>query len=99
MKEGETMNNIPTREDILSIRGSVPVEVAAKYLGVSKSFLYGALQKGVVPIGTAYLADKEWSYDIRPLALVEYNEHGGYHQFQEFRKYLIDTIQAAIMDS
>lgn len=93
------MEKIPTREEILMIRGSVPVEIAAKYLGVSKSFLYGALQKGVVPIGSAYMADKEWCYDIRPLALVEYNEHGGYNQYQEFRQYLIDTIQAAIMDS
>ena len=86
----------PTTEEILAIEGSVPVEVAARYLGQSKSFIYGGMQKGVLPIGTAYIAEKEWTYDIRPLALVRYNETGGRWQYDDFRKHVLEILQAAM---
>lgn len=35
----------PTKEEILAIEGSVPVEMAARYLGRPKDFIYNGLQK------------------------------------------------------
>ena len=86
----------PTKEEILAIDGSVPVEVAARYLGQSKDFIYCGLQKQVLPIGTAYIREKEWCYDIRPQALVEYNEPGGVRQHKEFEHFVRAMIANAV---
>lgn len=86
----------PTTEEILAIEGSVPVDVAARYLGTTKDFIYCAMQKQVLPIGTAYLRSKEWCYDIRPQALVEYNEHGGVAQYKAFEDHVTAIIQRVI---
>lgn len=86
----------PTREEILAIEGSVPVDVAARFLGKPKDFIYCGLQKQVLPIGTAYQREKEWCYDIRPKALVEYNEHGGVKQYEEFERYIKAVITSAV---
>jgi len=43
---------------------NVPVDIARKYLGVSKRFLYAALQQGNIPIGTAAQLSGEWAYYI-----------------------------------
>lgn len=86
----------PTTEEILAIDGSVPVEMAAQYLGQSKDFIYCAMQKQVLPIGTAYIREKEWCYDIRPQALVEYNEHGGVMQHKEFERFVRAMIANAV---
>lgn len=88
--------NKPTTAEILAIDGSVPVEMAAKYLGQSKDFIYCAMQKQVLPIGVAYIRKKEWCYDIRPQALVEYNEHGGVKQYMELEKHLKDVIRCTV---
>ena len=70
----------PTTEEILAINGSVPVEMAARYL----------------PIGTAYLREKEWCYDIRPQALVEYNEHGGVKRYMALEDHLRKVISCTV---
>ena len=85
-------NNIPNDDEILSVVGSVPVEMAARYLGVPKDFIYGGLQKQALPFGTAILMNKHWAYDIRPKALVEYNNHGGIRQYEEFKKHLLAIV-------
>ena len=82
----------PNDNDILAIDGSVPVETAARYLGTSKDFIYCAMQKQVLPIGTAYIRNKEWCYDIRPQALVEYNRHGGIRQYNDFQEHLLAVV-------
>lgn len=86
----------PTTEEILTIDGSVPVEMAARYLGQSKDFIYCAMQKQVLPIGTAYLREKEWCYDIRPQALVEYNEHGGVKRYMALEDHLRKVISCTV---
>lgn len=86
----------PTTEEILAIDGSVPVEMAARYLGQSKDFIYCAMQKQVLPIGTAYLREKEWCYDIRPQALVEYNEHGGVKRYMALEDHLRKVISCTV---
>lgn len=85
----------PTKEEILAIEGSLPVEMAARYLGRPKDFIYNGLQKQALPIGTAYIREKEWCYDIRPKALVEYNEHGGIMQHTEFEHFVRAVITNA----
>ena len=85
----------PNDNDILAIDGSVPVETAARYLGTSKDFIYCAMQKQVLPIGTAYIRNKEWCYDIRPQALVEYNRHGGIRQYNDFQAHLLAVVSNA----
>jgi hypothetical protein len=90
-----TLKPKPTKEEILAIEGSVPVEMAARYLGRPKDFIYNGLQKQALPIGTAYIREKEWCYDIRPQALVEYNEHGGIMQHTEFEHFVRAVITNA----
>ena len=65
-----------TDDDILNINGSVPVETAQKYLNIPKQMLYQGLQQGVFPFGVAVERRGKWSYDIRPKALVDYQNHG-----------------------
>lgn len=86
----------PTDDEILSINGSVPVDTAARYLGTSKDFIYCAMQKQVLPVGTAYIREKEWCYDIRPQALVEYNRHGGAKNYEDFQNHLLALISNAV---
>lgn len=80
----------------VAIDGSVPVEMAARYLGRPKDFIYNGLQKQALPIGTAYIREKEWCYDIRPQALIEYNEHGGVMQHKEFEHFVRAMIAQAV---
>lgn len=94
-RSGNSMRK-PTTEEILAIDGSVPVEMAARYLGQSKDFIYCAMQKQVLPIGTAYLREKEWCYDIRPQALVEYNEHGGVKRYMALEDHLRKVISCTV---
>jgi hypothetical protein len=44
---------------------NVPPRIAAKYLGVSKDYVYSGLKQGVLPFGTAVQSDKGiWSFNI-----------------------------------
>ena len=86
----------PTTEEILAVDGGVPVDMAARYLGTTKDFIYCGMQKQVLPIGTAYIRNREWCYDIRPKALVEYNEHGGVAQYKEFEAHVTAVIQKVV---
>lgn len=54
------------------------------------------MQKQVLPIGTAYLREKEWCYDIRPQALVEYNEHGGVKRYMALEDHLRKVISCTV---
>lgn len=66
-----------TDEDILAMQKVKPTD-AAKYLGVDVTTIYYGLQDGIFTFGTAIESQKSggWIYDIRPKALVEYNNHG-----------------------
>lgn len=50
----------------------VPAEVARKYLGVSKKFIYAALQQNRIPIGTAAMMNGKWVYNIPVARLKAY---------------------------
>lgn len=80
-----------TDNDILSINGSVPIDTAQKYLNIPKTMLYLGLQQGVFPFGVAVEGSGKWIYDIRPKALVEYQNHGTQNGLQE----LLDFLKAA----
>jgi|GEM_PF-6947029 len=81
-----------TDEDIL-IMEKVSPKVAAYYLGCSPDNIYLGLQNGVFPFGVAIRHDIEWSYDIRPRALVEYNRHGK----KDLLKDTVNYITACIL--
>ena len=63
--------------DILKMSKVTPAD-AADYLGLSTGTVREGLISGVFPFGVAIKADgaKNYCFDIRPLALVEYNRHG-----------------------
>ena len=63
--------------DILKMQKVTPAD-AADYLGLSVTTVREGLVSGVFPFGVAIKADgaKNYNFDIRPLALVEYNRHG-----------------------
>jgi len=63
--------------DILSMKRVTP-QVAARYLGISDDTLRDGLQDGTFTFGTASKSKKsgKWIYDIRPIALVNYNHNG-----------------------
>lgn len=88
--------HIPTTDEILAIKGSVPVDVAARYLGVTKNFIYLSMQNQLIPIGTACKGEREWMYDIRPLALVEYNQHGGTVQIDKLQTFMVEFMKRYI---
>lgn len=67
----------PTDEDILAMT-KVPVQVAADYLDMSPDTIRAGLITGELPFGSAVKLGnaQRTTFDIRPLALVEYNRHG-----------------------
>lgn len=50
----------------------VSVKEAASLLGVSPQFVRIAMQKGVLPIGTAVKMSSKWTYHISPYLLERY---------------------------
>lgn len=77
-----------TDNDILTIEGSVPVTTAHKYLKIPKEMLYQGLQQGVFPFGVAVMREGKYTYDIRPRALVEYQNHGTQNGLNELLAFL-----------
>lgn len=66
-----------TDEDILSMKKVTP-QIAAAYLNVSDDRIREGIQTGAFPFGTYDTGPggNKRSFDIRPKALVEYNNHG-----------------------
>nr|DAD83053.1 MAG TPA: Pyocin activator protein PrtN [Caudovirales sp. ct1Jx6] len=66
-----------TDAEILSLKRVTP-QVAARYLGISDDTLRDGLRDGTFSFGTASRSAKsgKWIYDIRPVALVNYNNNG-----------------------
>ena len=67
----KTTPRTPTDEEILSY-DSVPVEVAAKYIGWSSCNVVFALQQERAPFGIAARTGCTWTYNISPGLLVKY---------------------------
>ncbi len=68
--EEKFYDKTPTTDDIKCL-DNVPVEVAAKYLGVSKIFVMDGLRSQRLPIGAA-VKKKIWMYHISPGKLIAY---------------------------
>lgn len=66
-----------TDEDILSMKKVTP-QIAAAYLNVSDDQIREGLQTGEYRFGICFTGPSgiRRSFDIRPKALVEYNNHG-----------------------
>lgn len=67
----KTTPQTPTDAEILSYN-SVPVEVAAKYIGWSSCNVVFALQQERAPFGIAARTGGSWTYNISPGLLVKY---------------------------
>jgi len=80
-----------TDADILACK-SVSVPVAAEYLGIHAGYIRRGLQEGILPFGSAVFGGKEWSYDIRPQALVEYNRHGKRDLLEKTVQFILDAV-------
>lgn len=67
----------PTDEEILAY-DKVPTDIAARYIGMSTSSLYDALQQERVSFGFAVenKETKTWTYNISPGGLVKYKREG-----------------------
>lgn len=72
-------SNIPPPSDaeVLSF-DNVPVEVAARYIGMSPPTMYAALQDERVSFGFAVenKQTRTWTYNISPGGLVKYKREG-----------------------
>lgn len=68
-----TVNDIPTEADIRRYQ-NVPVDIAAKYLGVSQETVYRALQEGRAPFGFAAKNPEKnaYTHQISPERLIRY---------------------------
>ncbi len=73
-------SQVPTREEIMQYN-SVPVEVAAKYIGISDKRLRFAMQDERVPFGFVSInydaktySGNAYTYNISPGLLVAYKE-------------------------
>lgn len=88
----------PTDEDILAMT-KVPVQVAADYLDMSPDTIRAGLITGELPFGSAVRLGnaQRTTFDIRPLALVEYNRHGTGNNVNtdEIARKIIKRIQEA----
>jgi len=89
------MKQKPTDEEILEME-NITAKVAAAYLGIDGSKVYNGLQVGAFPFGTAYYSGKEWVYDIRPQALVEYNRHGKRDLIEQTVKFIVEAVGAHV---
>ncbi len=65
---------VPTDEEILSY-DSVPVSVAARYLGWTENNVRLALREGTAPFGIA-IKDRQLCYKITPGGLVTFKRSG-----------------------
>lgn len=66
----------PSDTDILSMTKVTPA-VAGQYLGISDDSIRDGLINGNFPFGTAIRSESgRYVYDIRPIALVNYNRNG-----------------------
>ncbi|MDE7445919.1 MAG: hypothetical protein K2N15_09515 [Lachnospiraceae bacterium] len=52
--------------------GKIKPEEAAKIIHTSVQYVRVAMQKGVLPIGTAVKLSSQWTYNISPKLLAEY---------------------------
>lgn len=74
------------REATQSACKSMTVKEAAEILGKSQQFVRVALQRGLLPFGTAVKLSSKWTYYISPAKLFEYAgvkeeaERGGAHE-------------------
>lgn len=64
-----------TDEDILAMK-KVSIKVASEYTGMSKAVIEQGLIDNSLPFGSAVKRLSKYSYDIRPRALVHYNNFG-----------------------
>lgn len=80
--------------DILSMNRVTP-QVAARYLGMSDDMLKELLKDGTFKFGTAWFNEKngKWFYDIRPKALVDYNNNGQAHNINDIVDRLIERLE------
>ena len=63
---------IPTEDEIRAY-DNVPVETAARYIGMSTSTMYRGLQEERIPFGFAVPNDEgHWVYNISPEGLIKY---------------------------
>lgn len=69
------MAKIPTDDEIREMR-SVPVEVAAAYIGVSPATIRNSLKQFRAPFGCALRNDAHYVYNIPGPALVRYRNEG-----------------------
>lgn len=84
----------PTDEEILAVEGSTTIDMACRYLGMPRNMFCIAMQKQVLPVGTAVKnPGGEWSYDIRPQALVAYNKMGGIQRYNDFESHVLAMIE------
>lgn len=92
----KTTAQTPTDEDILSYN-SVPLEVAAKYIGWSSCNIAFALQQERAPFGVAVQTGYTWTYNISPGLLVKY-KRGEIHAWRmnEFLKLLKTESHIAV---
>ena len=83
----KTTPQTPTDEEILSYN-SVPMGVAAKYIGWSSCNIVLALQQERAPFGIAARTGSTWTYNISPGLLVKYKrgelEAWRLHDFLKF---------------
>ena len=91
------MKQKPTDEEILEME-NITAKTAAAYLGMDNSKVYNGLQAGAFPFGTAYNTGKEWVYDIRPQALVEYNRHGKRDLMEQTVRFIVEAVGRHIPD-
>lgn len=61
------------RESVLAY-DNVPVDIAAKYLGVGPMFIRCGLRERILPFGTALKRENRYTYQISPGRLVDYKE-------------------------
>lgn len=52
--------------------GKIKPEEAAKIIHTSVQYVRVAMQKGLLPIGTAVKLSSQWTYNISPKLLAEY---------------------------
>ena len=73
---------------------NVPVDMAARYLGMSTATLYEALQDERAPFGFAVHKEKQWTYQISPGLLVRYqNGELPFYKLNEVTKLMADGVE------